>query len=220
MTTPSLITNIPTYGLKTLAIQTRVIDAVTPLDEHSGGVLKSAGIDAVVQYAPTMNKTRLASILSTGLALMLIGGYADKPDAWSPNAGLGRSEGQASVLRAKSCEYFPGAVLWCDIETPNPGAHAQDILDYGNAWAAEVGAAGYLPGVYIGAGVRLTPSQLYSMRFVRYWRAGSMGVPEPTCGWSMIQLYPLDQVLQGIGVDYDIVQGDEKLRFPVAMIQT
>ena len=213
------VTPVPTYGLKTLSVQTRVIDAATPLDAHSAGVLKSVGIQAVVQYAPAMDRTRLAAILSTGLALMLIGGYADKPDTWSPSGDLGRTEGQTSVLRARTCSYQQGAVLWCDIETPNLAATAQDILDYGNSWAAEVIAAGYLPGVYVGSNVRLTAQQLYSMKFVRYWRAGCVGIPEPSCGWAMIQLSPLDQVLQGIGVDYDIVQGDEKGRYPVAMVQ-
>lgn len=203
--------------VKAFPVGARIVDAVTPITAAQAMKFKAGGIDGVVQYANTLTTALVAGILAAKLGLTVIGGYADKPDVWMPTAALGRSEAQTHIGRVRNVGWAQGAVLWCDVETPNPGATAQAVMDYGNAWATEVIAAGYLPGVYVGANTKLSASQLYSMRFVRYWQSLSSMIPEPACGWCMRQLYPDNQMCLGVQVDYNFAQQDYRGRSVMAV---
>ena len=83
------------------------------------------------------------------------------------------------------------------------------ILDAGllvNTWADTISAAGFTPGLYVGANCGMTAEELYQLRVTRYWRSMSL-VPTPQCGFVMSQLYPTTTVA-GVGVDIDVPQQD------------
>jgi hypothetical protein len=92
--------------------------------------------------------------------------------------------------------------VWCDPQ-------AEDVIDYCEAWYEAVRAAGYLPGLYVGACALLTGKQLYNLSFQHYWRSQSR-VPEiPNRGYQLIQLTPSIEI-NGVDVDVDIAQNDKK----------
>ncbi len=64
-----------------------------------------------------------------------------------------------------------GVTLWCDSEGQAGGASA--TIAHVNAWAAVVKAAGYDPGLYVGAGTPLDGQQLYALDVDRYWKSFS-----------------------------------------------
>jgi hypothetical protein len=87
-----------------------------------------------------------------------------------------------------------------------------DLGAYVNAWAQAMKSGGYDPGLYVGSGTPLDGTQLYALSVDRYWKSLSQ-VSEPTCGWSMIQLYP-ETTIAGVLVDVDVIQQDYKGRVP------
>ena len=57
----------------------------------------------------------------------------------------------------------------------------------------------------------MTGLEVYNLPGFPYWKSMSR-VPEPACGWAMIQIYPDNLVLGGLGVDVDIIGRDYKGR--------
>ncbi|HET6992444.1 MAG TPA: glycoside hydrolase domain-containing protein, partial [Bacteroidia bacterium] len=99
-------------------------------------------------------------ILNAGLALSVVQ-RTWKEFIWTANAQLGTSTGANAANNAKSIGLPQGMVVWCDLETPDPASGAQGVIDFCQAWYAQVKAAGYVPGLYVGAGCLLTSQQLY-----------------------------------------------------------
>ena len=91
--------------------------------------------------------------------------------------------------------------MWLDVEgvLTDPKARV-------NTWADTISAAGFTPGLYVGANCGMTAEELYQLRVTRYWRSMSL-VPTPQCGFVMSQLYPTTTVA-GVGVDIDVPQQD------------
>lgn len=206
------------YISKTLPVGARVIDCAMPLSPAQAVGLKSYGVDAVVQYATDTTPSSRDGILSAGLGLILIGGFADKPNIWMPSADLGKSEGATYAKRALNLSYPRDCTLWIDIETPNPAATAQNVLDYGDTAADQIYGVGYdTVGGYFGYGCKVNSGQMSGMRINRYWKSLSGQIPEPGCGWVMIQLYPQNQLCAGVTVDFDVVQHDFQNRSIKAM---
>ena len=56
----------------------------------------------------------------------------------------------------------------------------QDVIDYCQAWYTAVNAAGFVPGIYVGYGSKLTGQQLFDLSFQHYWRSQSTvpAIPE------------------------------------------
>jgi hypothetical protein len=127
-----------------------------------------------------------------------------------PSAALGNEDGQNAIANARTYDFPAGVTVWCDSEGQAGGAAA--TIEYVNAWAAAVKAGGYDPGLYVGSGTPLDSQQLYALDVDRYWKSFSQ-VNEPTCGWSLIQLYK-QVTLAGVNVDVDAVQYDYKGRVP------
>eukprot|EP01035_Chromulina_nebulosa_P036886 gene36886-49754_t len=81
-----------------------------------------------------------------------------------------------------------GVNLWLDLEDIPQGTPATDIIGYANAWIAPVVAAGYVPGVYVGFNVWLTPEQLFfELHTQHYWRADGKIVDVAHRGYQMFQ---------------------------------
>jgi hypothetical protein len=68
----------------------------------------------------------------------------------------------------------------------------------------------------VGAGQVLTGSELYSLPSVHlYWRGGSLGIPEPNCGFAIWQIPPLEQMVANTNVDVSVTGADLRGRRPM-----
>jgi hypothetical protein len=190
-------------------------DTDTQLTAVTAAGLRAAGMTFAIRYlsigaaeAGDLTPGEVGAILGAGLALMAVQ-HVRYPN-WMPSAVLGATDGRSAVANARACDFPAGATIWCDSEGQAGGATA--TIEYINAWAGAVKDGGYDPGLYVGAGTPLDAQELYALDVDRYWKSFSQ-VYEPTCGWSMIQLYR-EIELAGVTVDVDVVQYDYKMRVP------
>jgi len=153
-----------------------------------------------------LSSREAADILTSGLALMPVQ-HVRRP-GWSPNQALGQQDGTAAATNAQSVGFPAGVNVWCDLEGVSAASAAQDVIDYCEAWHQAVSAAGYIPGLYVGAGTLLTGAQLGGLSFQHYWRSQSKVPDLPTRGYQLMQLFPSIAV-NGVGIDVDIVQTDK-----------
>jgi hypothetical protein len=157
------------------------------------------------QASKDLSEPEATNILSSGLALMPV--QHVRRQGWSPTQALGQQYGQSAAANAQSVGFPTGVNVWCDLEGVNPAAAPDDVIAYCEAWYQAVNAAGFIPGIYVGASAILTGQQLFDLSFEHYWRSQSR-VPEiPTRGYQLQQLYPSISI-NGIAVDIDITQND------------
>jgi len=83
------------------------------------------------------------------------------------------------------------------------------VIDYCEAWYQAVSVAGYIPGLYVGAGALLTSQQLYNLPFQHYWRSQSRVPDIPNRGYQVIQLGPSIRV-NGVWIDLDVALNDNE----------
>ncbi|MGH6871963.1 MAG: glycoside hydrolase domain-containing protein [Rhizomicrobium sp.] len=141
------------------------------------------------------------TILNGGLALMAVQHVAASP--WNPTGPLGTQYGNNAVSCAQEVGLPPGMNLWVDLEGVASGTSSQDVIDYCNAWAAPVAAAGYVPGLYVGADAILNSDELYwDISYQHYWRSGS-SVPDVA-----VRGYQLFQRIGGGDIDQDATKTD------------
>lgn len=145
-------------------------------------------------------------ILESGLALGAVQ-HVSAP-GWTPSATLGVVYGTNAAANAASIGLPVGMNLWMDLEGIASGTSAQAVIDYSNAWYDAVFAAGYIPGIYVGANCILNGDQLYSLlKFQHYWKSLSSVPAIPTRGYQMIQ--SLGGPTCGVCIDTDTTMTDE-----------
>lgn len=146
------------------------------------------------------------NILNAGLALSAVQHVLKA--GWSPTTQLGTEYGTNAANNAKSIGLPSGMNLWLDLEGVNPATSDQDIIAYCNAWYDSVFSAGFVPGIYIGAGCGLSGSQLYyNLKFQHYWKSVSNVPDVPNRGYQMVQGFVQDKVF-GVGIDSDVTMND------------
>jgi hypothetical protein len=186
--------------------------------------LKASGVDGVVGYLGAMNPTRLKYILDAGLGYMPV-----------TKAGEYMDGAADEIAQLKALGIPPGTTVWLDLE----GKFAWDmgktqegmtkLMGLMISWARDIAAAGWMPGLYVGAPQPCSSKQLYAMPFVRYW--WGLGKPTditgalvyPDCGWCMIQQWhgQTNGMMwrnSGVFVDTNGVQKDHKGRLPMWVV--
>jgi hypothetical protein len=152
-----------------------------------------------------LSASEAASILQAGLALMPV--QHVRSAGWAPSQSMGQSDGGFAAQYARSIGFPAGINVWCDLEGVASGTSPSVVSSYCNAWYGAVAAAGYAPGLYVGANCGLSGEQLYDLAFQHYWQSAS-NVPEiPNRGYLLIQSDP-DATVNGIGIDEDMTQND------------
>jgi Domain of unknown function (DUF1906) len=130
-------------------------------------------------------------ILDAGMALMAV--QHPLKAGWTPTGDLGQTFGANAAAYAGNAGLLPGVNVFLDLEGVKDGTPQSDVIDFCNAWFAEVERAGYASGLYIGANPGLTAEQLYwDLKTKHYWTGGSSavaGVPDdiPHRGYQLIQ---------------------------------
>ena len=154
-----------------------------------------------------LTEQEAADILNSGLALMPV--QHARKQGWFPTQTLGQQHGQEASANAETVGFPNRVNLWCDLEGVNRSTQAQDVIDYCKAWYEAVSAAGYIPGLYVGAEALLNGRQLYDLPFQHYWRSQSQGPDVPHRGYQVIQLGPSIQI-NGVRIDLDVALNDSK----------
>ena len=144
-------------------------------------------------------------ILDAGLALLTV--QHVRAEGWAPTPDLGASDGVHAAYHAFTLGFPPGVNVWCDLEGVATGTPSQQVIDYCNSWYSAVAAAGYLPGLYVGANAILNGQALFeSLRFSHYWKSLSTVPDVAVRGYQMIQSN--EQTLNGIDIDQNRTQTD------------
>lgn len=190
-------------------------DTIAVINQALAQGLKLAGMDFAVRYLGALTSNEVDTIVAAGLAIMPVT-YGMKHGTVLDGA-LGDSYGLSSVRQASSAGIALGTTIWLDLE--DASGTSQGIIAFVNAWAARILAAGFVPGLYAGAGAQLTSLELYALKVTRYWHSLSRvsdrngQLAEPGCGWCMYQLYP-SVVVASVLVDVDVIQQDYRGRVP------
>jgi hypothetical protein len=147
------------------------------------------------------------NILDAGLALMPV--QHVRNTGWDPTGTLGTTTGTNAANNAIQVGFPAGVNVWMDLEGVDLSATAANVIAYCNNWFAQVDAVGYVPGIYVGFNAILNGTQLFNdLKFQHYWKAGGSPPDIATRGYQMKQQVPLDQTVNGIGIDKDITQAD------------
>jgi hypothetical protein len=194
-----------TIIIEAIPVGARLFDTVAALTPTVLRGLKDEGGDGVIAYLRG-NATAEAIANAHGLDLGVVLVNFSHAVGWIPTAALGAQDAEESV-DAITALGVPTSGLddWCDVE-----GCGGDPTVYAAAWCSRVSAdgAGRVPKSYEGAGALLTGPQWYQLPFKGYWRSGSRAIPEPTCGFQLDQVYPLDQSVGGTLVDFDFARRD------------
>lgn len=159
------------------------------------------------QAAGDLTTAEANHILDAGLALMPV--QHVRMPGWDPTGPLGTTTGTNAANNAIQVGFPPGVNVWMDLEGCDLQTTAANVIAYCNNWFAQVKAAGYVPGIYVGFNAILNGNQLFhDLKFQHYWKAGGNPPVPVTRGYQMKQQTPLDQKVHGIGIDKDITQAD------------
>ncbi len=201
----------------------RLVDS---LPFSSGGTtrqalaLRESGVDGLIGYLGAINYKRLEYVLDAGLTFMPV-----------TFAGEYRDGAADEIAQLESLAIPRGCTVWLDLEGKdawNVGRTAAGRADLSrliNAWARDIKAAGYMPGLYVGAPQPLTGADLYALAVERYWLGIGRCVDYsgkdayPSCGWCLRQDWHgrgNGMLWKGTGVlvDTNSVQCDHRGRLP------
>ena len=151
---------------------------------HSSAAFFKHGYRFCVRYVRRANRHaydlthgEAAGLLDAGIGLMIVQHVA--PEGWTPTVKDGASYGSTAAAESTNVGVPPGVMVWCDLEGVAPTAPAQQVIDFCNAWHSAVAAAGFVPGLYVGFGAGLSPTQLYrDLRFTHYWSAYNLNADQ------------------------------------------
>ena len=196
------------------AIQARIaakgIDTIQPISIKNALDLKDRGIEFVIRYVNSITPSEIDGLLHANMPFMLVT-YAKAYDA------------SALLDRLNYLNIPKNATIAFDLEAEK-AENVAEIISKSNQIAKLLKASDKIPMIYYGAGLQLTSSELYLLEFTRYWESCSKETDRfgkessPRCDPCMIQLYPPNQPLCGLVVDYDIIQMDFSNRLPTWIV--
>ncbi|KJV27602.1 glycoside hydrolase domain-containing protein [Luteibacter yeojuensis] len=202
-------------SVRTAAAGLQGFDADTPITAATAKAFAASGFRFCVRYLSRtrpskgdLSSAELQGLLAAGLGVMAVQ-HVDT-QGWSPSAELGMANGQAAAANATAAGLPIGVTVWLDLEGVAARTAKQDVIDYANAWFAELAAAGYEPGVYVGASCGLTGDDLYwRLQTKHYWRGGSKVPDLPHRGYQLVQrITTKADIVNGIAIDRDVTYVD------------
>lgn len=189
-------------------------DTNATLSKAKATAMKQAGFDFAIRYltrkatppSGDLSKAEVKAILESGLALMAVQ-HVESIESWTPTAAKGTDYGANAAAHAKAVGLPAGTALFVDLEGVSNDVSPAVIIAYCNNWHAEVQAAGYTPGIYVGANCGLSSDQLYhELKMKYYWKSGSTVPPIPFRGYCMVQTITKTDLAAGI--DRDVITPD------------
>jgi hypothetical protein len=170
-------------------------DANVTITSSQADAFWNAGFRFALRY---VGRTQMAShdLTADEGAMLLAKGFALMPvqhvqsGEWPATGDLGTEYGANAAKFSQQIGFPPGVNVWLDLESVSTESAASDVIAYCNNWHAQVAAAGYVPGVYIGWQPGLSGSDLYNkLKFQHYWAAYNVdGVSNPKPrGFQLVQ---------------------------------
>ncbi len=187
-----------------IPVGSRLFDTIAEYTPTNMRAMADAGADGFFFYlGGNATADAIANAHAMGKGACIVS-YSRK-EGWIPSEALGEADATTALLRYRKLGVpLDGLVDDCDLE----GCGADPTGYVTKRTAVLVGAEPrIIPGGYVGAETRLTGAQLYALPFQRYHRSCSK-VEEPACSWSMIQLYPPNQMRGGVEVDINFACQD------------
>jgi hypothetical protein len=191
------------------------IDTNIVLDGSHCRAAKARGFSFCLRYvsrgereqANDLHEAEARTILRAELALMPVQHVA-RP-GWSPTKSLGAAYGRNAAAHVLEIGFPPGVNVWLDLEGIKSSSSHATVIDYCNAWIAEVESAGFVPGVYISARAILTGEEIFwRLRAKHFWKSGSR-VPEiPHRGYQLIQKIIRHDKIDGVEIDRNLTVND------------
>jgi hypothetical protein len=191
-------------------------DTAMRLSATGAVALRQRGFSFCVRYLSRtmppaggdLSPAEARGILAAGLALMAVQHVMRA--GWIAYGERGMQYGAAAVAHARAVGLPPGVTLWLDLEGIRRGVPREDVIDYCNRWFDAVAAAGYAPGIYVGANCRLDGDALYwRLRTRHYWRSGSRVPDLPHRGYQMVQrIARTPDLVSGIDIDRNVTGTD------------
>jgi hypothetical protein len=195
---------------RTCPLFTKMVDCLEPLSSSDVLTLRDEhGVGAVGRYMETLKAAERDTLFAANMPILLL---SEAPSGLL-SVELGHQIAASMLALAEGLEAPKGLHLMADFE-----AQEGDAEGYDNALTGDVAAGGFIPLAYGGAGESLTGHQEFELPNVHlYWRGGSIGIPEPDCGFAIWQIPPLDQILTGVGVpvDVSVTGADARGRRPI-----
>jgi hypothetical protein len=187
-------------------VQARVVDLGStghPLSWYQA--VRAAGYVGILLDCMTPGWDRdYAAALEAGLAVGVFQGYY-VPD-WATGPAGAAQRARDAVAQVEAVGYPKGALIWLDSESWGAVPTAACIA-WINAWSQTIRQAGYVDGLYVGAGTPLTADELYQALLTEhYWKSCSQVPPVPQRGYQILQTCGV--VVAGVHVDVDWVQAD------------
>lgn len=165
-------------------------DALAPVSDAAARALWALGVTVLGRYLETLTIEEAARHHAIGFSILpLTEGLETEL-----TGDLGQRMGAGYVAKARALGIPQTVHLTLDHEA-NVSANAMTYL---NNAAGQIFSGGYAAELYVGEGQALTARQLFSLRVNRYWRGGSANIPEPECGFCMVQGYPLNQSIAAL----------------------
>ena len=205
MSLPGVVENA-TPSVPGFDCNTKVSAALAQLFSEQGYKFCVRYLSRGPEASGDLSEEEATGILNAGLALMPVQ-HVRKP-GWAPTQALGQQDGSDAAQNAQTVGFSEGVNVWCDLEGVSSDAAHGDVVAYCEAWCAEVGATGYSPGLYVGAGALLTGDELYALPFQHCWRSPSKVPDVPSRGYQVFQLFPSINV-NGIQIDLDVTKNDD-----------
>jgi hypothetical protein len=206
-------------------------DTDTVLTASTASAFVTAGFAFVVRYlslgstesTSDLTTSEAETILQAGLALSAV--QHVPYSGWSPTAQLGTEYGRNAAHNAQSVGLPAGMNVWLDLEGVISTCPATDVTAYCNAWFGEVSAAGFVPGLYVGAGAILDSDQLSALDVQYFWKSGSgagsrlpgscFSYPSPSNGYCMVQRITGTAEIDGVSYDGDVTRKDNAGQTPL-----
>lgn len=192
----------------------RGFDADSVITASTAAQFKGAGYAFCARYLSLgagqqpgdLSAAEAQDILNGGLALIAVQHVHNA--GWSPNASLGSQYGGNAASNAASIGLPQGMNVWCDLEGIGGQVSAADVIAYCQSWYDAVAAAGYVPGLYVGANCILDATQLYDLPFQHYWQSLSSVPSIPVRGYQLVQT--AGTTMFGVGIDNDETYTDNE----------
>ena len=163
---------------------------------------KARGLSWCGCYLETLNASQRDLVFSYDMAIALLT-EADTFDVLT--ATIGTAKGLLAAKAARALAAPLGVHVTIDYEDPKAGSQSAAYI---NAKSDSLEAGGYPACFYAGEPDPLTAAATYNTHPRRYWKGGG-AVPEPQCGWCVLQLEPLQGLeLGGVAVDVDVTKAD------------
>jgi hypothetical protein len=188
-------------------------DVLAPVSEEMLDAAAAHSFRWVGRYLGTIGAGERDRIFRRGIGILP---YTVAVTRTHLSAVTGHADGEAASDEADAIGCAPLVHVPIDLELPLAGS---DCASHVDAFARALRGRGRNAALYVGVPQPLTSAELFARVPDRYIKGGGRiedrfgALAEPECGWSALQLEPLERVtLAGVAVDVAVSKLDYRGR--------